>query len=352
MAVVFTEGFDYYNGFGTSTTTTVGVRSRWLCTNTNSLTPGRFGGQALLVGTPNDPVNAQMPSTYNSGCVGFAYRMSSIGSNDSSFGIFGVSAGNTAAAYANTPPQFYFNVNTSMLLEVRRGGGTVIATATTPIAIGAWCYIETEFVISDTVGELRVYLNNNPTPVINISGVDTKGQTASGFNFISFCSINVSGVACTFDDVYVTDTPTHLGEQRIITSYVNGDSSTDFWTSSTGGAAPYTMLDEITCDADVTYVSSNTFNSRIVLTVPALPVPPTTVNAVRIVGFARKDETQLRQIALEYQNTAGAVSTGSTYTLNTSYVYMQNLYAQNPLTGNPWTATDVNSMKIGARVVT
>lgn len=345
MAVIFTEGFDYYNGGGGSTTTTVGIRSRWFGGIVNAVA-GRFGGQAMEVTDPNNPLNALMPSTYTSGCLGFAINVAA-GYDGTAYGIAAVSTVGAESNLLSAAPQFSININTAGRIQVYRGS-TLLGVSTAAITFSAWNYIEVEFVISATVGEVRVYLNNDPTPVVNLSGVNNKARADSGFSVIIFDS--TSSANSNYDDVYVTDTPTRLGEQRVITSYVNGDVSSDFWASSTGGAAPFTMLDETVCDADVTYVSSNTFNSRIVLTVPSLPVPPTTVNAVQIVGFARKTDTEFRQVALEYQNTAGAVSTGASYALNATYTYTNNLMIQNPLTAAPWTATDVNSMKIGARL--
>lgn len=350
MAVIFVEGFDYYNGGNATTGTSVGLLSRWQGTlNQNTMVAGRFGGQAVQVSDSNGPINANMPSTYNSGCFGFALYTTG-GYTGTTYGLAAVSTAANGAAITNSFQQFYLNVNTSGQIQVYRGNpsNSLLATSTATITFNAWNYIEVEFVISDTVGEVRVYLNNNPTPIINLSGVDNKGMTTSGFNW--FVLSDYTGANPIFDDIYVTDTPVRLGEQRVVTTYPNADVSNDFWTSSTSGAAPYTMVDETTCDADTTYVSSNTANSRVVFSLPSLSVPPINVNAVQIVGFARKDETQFRQIALEYQNTAGAVNTGPTYTLGTSYAYTNNLYNQNPLTGTSWTATDINTMRIGARV--
>lgn len=348
MAVVFTEGFDYYNGVGTMTSTTVGAATRWNYAS-GSMVAGRFGGQAYSLPTASNVlIYARLPASYNSGCVGFAFNGTG-GNSNNSYAIFGVSsAGPGNTNFAGSLAQFRLNINTAGQVQILRGT-TILATSTASIIFNVWNYIEVEFVISATVGEVRVYLNSDPIPAINISGINNKNETASGFEYIIFGA--VPGTNGSFDDVYVTDTPTRLGEQRVVTSYPTSDVLTAFWSSSTGGAAPYTMIDETTCDADVTYVSSNTFNSRLVVGMPTLPVVPINVNAVQIVGFARKDETQFRQLALEYENTAGAVSTGASYTLGGSYTRMQNLYIENPLTAAPWTATDVNSMKIGARVI-
>lgn len=353
MAVVFVEGFDTYNGMLNTTASAVGLAARWTASYaTGSMVAGRFGGQGYRHTLPGDTNSVRLPGTYSSGCVGFALNAGAGFSTGAGWYMFSLSyGGNTnTSAITNNPHQFAMTITGGLQIQIYRGT-TLLGTSTTTLTAGAWAYIEIEFVISDTVGEIRVYLNNDPTPVINLSGIDSKGETTSGVQFINVSSLNVGSGQMIYDDMYFVDTPNRLGEQRIITSYPDSDVLTTYWSSSTSGAAPYTMIDEAQCDGDTTYVSSNTTNSRIVTGVPSLPVPPVSVNAVQITGFARKDETQLRQLALEYQNTAGSVATGPTYTLGTSYSYINDLMPQNPLTGTAWTGTDVNSMRIGARVV-
>lgn len=355
MAVVAVEGFDMYNGVGAATSTSVGLSSRWTISSGGSATmgAGRFGGQSVRSTDSNGALNLALPANYNQGCVGFAINTN--GGGSTSTGIFGVSTNGAAAAFINSDIQFYIQVTAAGQFQVIRKTGTssivVVGTSTATIPFNTWNYIEIEFVISDTVGEVRIYLNNDPTPILNLSGINSKGQTASGFQVISLSN---SGFAVTpyIDDLYVTDTPNRLGEQRVITSYVDGDVATDYWATSSFGADPYTMLDEATCDADTTYISSNTTNSRAVFTVPSLSVPPTSINAVQLVSFARKTETQLRQVAMEYENSVGAVNTGPTQTLSTAYTYKNDLLLTNPLTGTSWTATDINSMRVGVRLVT
>ena len=358
MAVVFVEGFDTYNGVGASTSTSVGMAVRWQVVQAGgalpapSLITGRFGGQAFYI--QDGGAWGNLPASYTSGCFGAAINFTQLPGTGSVGTIVAFTNGGGGTYSGNTDTQFSVVGQPDGSIAVKRYS-TVLGQSVAGLLIAnTWAYIEIEFVISATVGQVRVYLNNNSTPVINLSGVNNKNQ--AGYAGVSQLALMEPGLVyygnLAVDDMYVTDSPNRLGEQRVVTSYPNSDVLTTYWSSSSTGAAPYTMIDETTCDGDTTYVSSNTVNSRIVTGVSSLPVPPVDVNAVQITGFARKDETQLRQLALEYQNTAGTVATGPTYTLGTDYKYTNALWTQNPLTGSAWTDTDVNNMRIGARVVT
>lgn len=356
MAVVFVEGFDTYNGVGSaaSTSTSVGLLSRWSCPNVGTINSplmvtGRFGGQATSVHQATDlyPIYTNLPGAYTSGTIGVAlFATNAISTLTAP--IFAVGQG---GVYRTSTDQLFVAPNASGAISVYRGGATPTLLGTSAAGVllaNTWQYMEMEYVISSTVGSVKVYING--VSVLSLTGVNTQALATNTVSAI-YLEGAVNAGRTYFDDLYVTDTPNRLGEQRVITSYPSSDVLTTYWSSSTLGAAPYTMIDEATCDADVTYVSSSTYNSRLVVGVPSLPVAAVDVNAVQITGFARKDETQFRQLALEYQNTAGSVATGPTKTLTPSYAYVNALYPQNPLTGTAWTGTDVNNMRIGARVV-
>ena len=355
MAVVFVDGFDIYNG-NSNTLTAPGLSTRWtfdVSGNAPATTTGRFGGQGVSYYGFNAAVYAMaayLPGTYSSGCIGYAIYLTGIPANT----YVPLSVGKnhpTSPSGVLTYTQVNLRLNGDGSISVYRGN-TVIGTSAVGLTVqNAWMYIELEYVISSTVGVAKVYLNNNPTPILSLTGVNTQNLATNEVNSILIGAAGNVRIT-TLDDLYVTDSPNRLGEQRVITSYPSSDVLTTYWSSSTSGAAPYTMIDEAVCDGDTTYVSSNTYNSRLVVGVPSLPVAAVDVNAVQLTGFARKDETQFRQLALEYQNTAGSVATGPTYTLGASYVYVNDLMPQNPLTGTAWTGTDVNNMRIGARVVT
>lgn len=339
MTVVAVEGFDMYNGI-TNTSTNVGLRSRWTSPfNSNSLQAGRLGGQSARFENYPDYRWANympLPATYTSGCVGFA--------------IYPEQAGSTTFPFFSYGAAFYISMDGIGAIRVQRTSSASIATSTTLVPTLAWSYLEVEFVISETVGEIRVYLNDDPTPIIDVSGVNTSAVAPGPFLIFSG---NASTYSCRFDDIYVTDTPNRLGEQRVITNYVNGDASPSDWQSSTIGAAPYTMIDETLCDGDTTYVYASNIGARSVYAVGNLSVAPTTINAVQISSFARKSDAGSRSIELQYETPASTVYSSDTYALATGGTYSKQLYLMplNPDTNAEWTANAVNDIKVGLEVI-
>ena len=349
MAVVFVEGFDTYNGTG-NTLTAPGVLTRW---SGSGLTPatGRFGGQSVYGNNPNRVAMAQLPGTYTSGCIGTALFVTGGNGGPASYGLFGVAATPYSSVNAmGGQGQFYITMDSGPNICVYRGT-TLLATSPTTITTNVWHYVEVEFVISDTVGEVRVYLDNNSTPIINLSGIDTKYQTENGFSYIGLSGFSVS--VGYMDDMYITDTPNRLGEQRVLTTYVDADSTPSEWSTSAGGStAPYTMLDETLCDGDTTYIYSGVAGRAAVFSTQNPSVVPTSVNAVQVGGYARKTDTGVRGVQLQYVDGAGSTFNSSEFTLSGGYVRQISLYGTNPGTGLPWTAAELNAMRIGVRVST
>lgn len=346
MAIIAVEGFDAYNGV-TNTSTAVGILSRWASESTSALATvaGRFGGQALQCRDANRPTYLPLGTTYTSGCVGFAISIP-VPPGDT-YPFVGVGVG---AAGESATSQFNLGFNGSNI--VLRRGGTVLATSTATFPFGVWNYIEVEFVISDTVGEVRVYFNNDPTPIISVSGVDTRYQADAGFNAVGFNMAAGASIYTSIDDVYITDTPNRLGEQRVLTTYVDADSAPSDWSASTPGADPYTMLNEVLCDGDTTYIYSGTAGESAVFSTQNPSITLTSVEAVQIGGFARKTDTGVRGIQLQYVNGGGSTYNSSESILGTGYSRPVNLLATNPGTGLAWTAAELNAMRIGVRIST
>ena len=356
MAVVFVEGFDMYNGVGNTTASAVGVSARWNAGNT-ALTTGRFGGQAFIVPSGSNSSRGAvvtLPATYTSGAIGFAVYLPSLSGGGS-----GQNAALAVLGLNSLTPGIDFYSRGQLFISSYIAGGVQVGTFTTPdminatgvLTAGTWAYIELEFVISDTVGTLNLYING--TLAGSASGQDTKYLAGAGFNQIGLGPGNYMGLSsgAYFDDLYVTDTPTRLGEQRVVTTYVDADSSNISWSPNTGTTL-YTRINETLCDGDTSYVYAGTLNADAVFGVQDLPVVPIGVNAVQIGSFTRKTDTGLRTVALQYQTPTGVQYNSSDYTLGSSYGRQINLLPTNPATGSPWTASEINAMKIGVKVTT
>lgn len=342
MAVVYVEGFDMYNGI-TNTATAGGASVRGTYAGSFSLAVGRFGGQALQLtstGTSNKYAVLGLPASYPTGTLGFAL---------SQISIFLSSAGQLISV----GEQINLLVLNTNAIAVRRGTTVLGTTANNVFTLNSWCYIEMEYVVSTTVGIVNLYVNG--APVLSISGVNTQNQATDTTNTITISSNLTSGTAGAnflFDDMYLTDTVTRLGEQRVFTANVDADASPSDWAASGGAVAPYTMIDEVLCDGDTTYISSSTLNARAMFGVGNLPVSPTGIQAVQISSFGRKTDTGLRKIQLQYEDASANLYTSSEYTLagGPGYGRQIDLLQNNPITTAGWTASEVNAMKIGVKV--
>jgi hypothetical protein len=76
---------------------------------------------------------------------------------------------------------------------------------------GTWHYIEVEGVIGDS-GAVRVYVDG--AKVLDLAGVDTQQQANAQIGIIQLGYSN-SSATYLFDDLYVIDSATRLGERKI-----------------------------------------------------------------------------------------------------------------------------------------
>lgn len=348
MAVVFVEGFDMYNGVGGSSSTSVGLASRWTVNspgiNGAQMTTGRFGGQAVSVAnnTGSNPINTTLPGSYTAGTIGVAiYLNTTLATN--AWPIFAVGQGSVARSSA----QVYITGNADGSINVYRGGGTLTLLGTTAAGILAsftWQYIEMEYVISSTVGSVSLYVSGSN--VLTLSGINTQGLAT---NTVSAIYLEGQNGRTWFDDLYVTDTAARLGEQRVVTTYPDADVTNSNWTANSGSVL-YSRINETTCDGDTTYIYAGTVNATSTFGVQDLPVVPNNVKAVQISTFGRKSDTGYRTTQLQYINAGGSVASSSDYVLQGSYTRQIYLNQNNPFTSSPWTASEINAMKVGVKV--
>ena len=353
MAVILVEGFDAYNGTGTSTATTVGVRSRWSVpdvTYTGSMVAGRFGGQAWRQAYSGGLQGGSISvSSASQGSVGVAIYVEVAASNNTACQLVGFYSGGAG----NTQRQFGIVLTTTGALAVFTGSanaGTVLYTTGPNVApTGRWTYIEAEFLISDTVGYVNLYANG--ALVGSVSNVDTKTLASGTFDtFVINNPADNPTYSVSYDDIYVTDTPTRLGEQRVVTVVPTSDGTPSQWAASGGAVPPYTMVDEVLCNADVDYIFDGTVNDRAVFNMASTGATPVSVSAVQIGTFTRKTDTGTRAIQLQYVDSGGTAYDSASQTLGTNYGRQVSVLTNNPATATAWTPAEANALKTGVKV--
>lgn len=351
MAVIFVEGFDAYNGVSNTTATAIGFFSRWVnpsgsATAFSTIT-GRFGGQGVGISTSTSATNSKLlyvPITgANTGTVGFAFYYSEAGT-DVIFSLYQGTVGSHA-----TNAQLSIGITATGRLRVLRGA-TVLFTTTDTYNTGVWNYIELEFFIADTGGFANLYVNGALAG--SISGADTRNVAATDtYNFIAIgADVNNSDPFYAYDDLYVTDTATRLGEQRVTTVVPTSDGTPSQWAASGGAVAPFTMVDEVLCNGDVDYIFDGTVNDRAVFNMASIGATPLSVSAVQIGTFTRKTDTGFRAIQLQYVDSGGTAYDSASQTLGTNYGRQFSLLATNPATSTAWTPAEANTLKTGVKV--
>lgn len=344
MTILLIDGFDVYNGVQSN----IGLQANWNCNNTSyiSMQTGRFGGQAVKI-APNTaisgtPANAYKAFTGATSCTfGFALYTDVLNSAWTATSAWQVALRNSTTNYVN----ILFNAVGG--ITVKRDTTELGSSVPGLFTVDNWYYIEVETVISDTVGRVTVYVNGSS--VLNLTSQDTKNGTATTVDNIIFQGGTESEYGTYwYDDFYLTDTGTKLGESRVETLYPNADTAVKQWTPLTG-SDNYAMVDEAQCDGDATYVyasSAATDNYDF----GNLSDNPSAVRAVQAVTFAKKTDTATRNIYL--QTVSGATtSDGTAQALLSTYTRFNRIMETDPNTSAAWVYTAVNAVKGGPKIL-
>jgi hypothetical protein len=345
MAVVLMEGFDHYPAG--SSTAAGGLSGRWAVSTTTAWTfpAGRIAGLcARRSGSGAITMDRALPSELTSLAVGVAFHIDTAAPGSATQEFISLRSSGGA--------QLVIGVTTTGLLQVGRASfSSILGTEAegNPLQAEAWYYLEIEAVIHGSTGSVKVYKNG--AEVINVSGVNTKGQSQDG---VSTLRLRMPGTAAwaasSFDDVYVADAATRLGDSRVITLVPDSDTADKDWSPSSG-QDNYAMVDEEQVDGDTSYVASSTPGDLDFYTMGNLGVTPETIHAVQLMMCACKDDAATREVRLKLKSGA-TVEDGPTQALSTSYQYFHEIYDADPDAEGPWTATAVDAMQAGVETVT
>lgn len=337
MAILFTDGFDSYG-----VTTGTNLLTRW-------------------------PVSA-LQNNFSSSITPYGYGQSYYNNSSTSYSqvTFTASSSFTVgmAVYLNTlnnatvisyPLIEMFSGATSMILmsifndgniQVWRGGaGSVLVSSSgANLKAQTWYYIELSVFISDTLGTVSV--NVDGKNIINQSNLDTRNGTPTTVDTFRPQSNN----NCTpyIDDLYISDSTTPLGPQRIYTLRPNADTVQKQW-SPLSGVNNYAMVNETITDGNTSYVQASTVGDFDLYDIADYPTATATIKAVTQLVWARKTDATVRTMNLTTKS--GTTTTDSTaVTLATSFSGYNKIYETDPNTGVAWTVSGVNALQIGQKV--
>lgn len=343
--IVLRDGFDAYNGLDGAT----GLQSQWTIDvyNNMSMTPGRFGGQALRCRM--DGYNRQYSvskaasAAVGTFALGFAFRPSAVNYT------LDTNIGSHVTLLDGSGFQLGLRFRSDGSIEFGRvtaaNAMTVLGASVPGLLLAAdWNYFELESLISDSTGTGRVYLNGDPTPVIDVSNIDNKNTANATIDGIMLGPTNANATAgayLDFDDLYLKNTDSRLGPRKIETLYLSGNGAHQDFTPS-AGADNAALLDESQVDA-TDYVTGSTVGQYDEYVLAALSGVPDAISEVNLMGWMMSTDVATRAMALGIDS-GGTVDNGSDHYLSNALRKYDAPRALDPNTGLAWTAAGVNAL--------
>jgi hypothetical protein len=329
MALLFCDGFDHYN--------TAHLYEKW-DSGSGTIVSGGREGQGLQLGG-FDYRNKNLPTNAATLIFGFARQVGSINS------------GTIASMQDNGVGQCSLSVGNNGAVSVLDHNGTPFGTSALGLVhAGVFHYFEMKI---SFVGSGGADVHLDGTSILSLTGIGTAGGT--GHPYANMVSLQDSGVAAIFDDVYICDgtgsvNNDFLGDVKIVTLLPNGNGRVNQW-SRTGGSSSgnYTAVNEVPPDDDTSYVSSSTPGQIDAYTVSSLGTVSAVV-AAQIVASARKDDSGTRVLALGFGN-GTSESFNSGVSLGGNYTMYTRPMDTNPLTSSAWATSDFSSAQLALKVI-
>lgn len=262
----------------------------------------------------------------------------------------------------NTGPEFEIRTGTTVHLTIRfPEDGTVQVIGPTGSLLGtisafllpfrAWNYFEIEYVIDDAVGLVRIWLFGVATPMLELTGIDTKNAAASA-NANKIRWTGVAGNEIWIDDLYVVDGTVggavHLGSKRVTSRDANADGTPLEWDPSTAGTH-FNLVNEKPFSG-IEYVQTNVNGERD-LYATADDGIAFSVDGVRLVGQMRKNDVLTAQARLILKDGAN-YGNGAVRNLSDTSQVFSDVFGVRPAGAGNWDNASVDAMLVGAEKVT
>ena len=249
--------------------------------------------------------------------------------------------------YDTDSSQIYFKATSDGKIQVYRGDNTLLGTTGQVFDSDITMrYFEFKVKINNTTGSVVIRVNEQEK--LNLSNIDTQNTANAYAN-----RIQIGGYfGIKIDDLYICDgdgttNNDFLGDVRVCALFPNGADVSE-WTPSAG--ANYECVDDNPANDDTDYVSSSTANQIDTYALSDLPAFTGDIKGVQALLCARKDDAGTRQIAQVIKPDA-TNHVGTTRELADNYTYYRELWENNPDTTNPWTISEINSLKAGVKMV-
>lgn len=338
MTMRFVDSFD---GYATSN-----MSKKWTTAGGTITTTNARRGSCLSLGNQAEAAQAVPDAATN--ITQFYHYVSSLA------GITGNAAGSAILGLEESGTRHLTAwINSSGQIGVTRGGlgGTVLGqSATGVIQAGVGAHIAIKANIHDSTGTVEIRINGSSSPVLNLSGQDTRNGGASGVVNV----VRLVGLLNTsyFDDLVVMDSAgsknnNFIGDRTVIGAVPTGNGTYGDFTSSSGGGR-YTNVDE--ADPNTTdYNSSGTSGNKDTFTFPALPSNVGAIDGACVNLAALKDDAGAMNHQA-YCKSSSSESAGTSVALSTAQRIDQHIYELNPNGSANWTKSAVDAAEFGYKI--
>lgn len=199
-------------------------------------------------------------------------------------------------------------------------------------------------------GSVTIYVDSQQ--MFTQSGITTSAYSASGADQVSIHSGILSGSnGFYFDDIYVEDSLPSKIDQKGITTFPTG--AGQYSEQAIGGSAPavtrWQSVNETVPDDGVTVVVAATAGLRNTYKVTQLPSNVASIESVTTLLDASVDVSGLGAgcTVAPLIGNGSTVSAGTAQSVNTSFYYKRQMFANNPITSAPFTLLNWNAVTAG-----
>lgn len=357
MALYRIDGWDYYpaNTFGAGQNDANLKADGWTGgTNNFFVSPGRFGGNAIGLGsnfTSWEPIGKRFTSEQV--VVGHAWYMGGLGLMGGQFGFYDAQG----ATFLNCFMQF----EQDGVIRIYRGNGlsggisgVVVATSKAKaIHPFEWNYIEVKYKQHATAGIFEVRVNKvvvvsytGPTTHMTLSPILSLATGFDTFSYVGFTGL-------LFDDRYVLDDTgannvDYLGNVRVNTQLTTAPGDlTEMLVS--GASANWDAVNESAL-TDAEYAYSSTVGARDLYTMNPNATSQN-IFGVQVTGAFRQDDATQMKAHLLVKTHGTLYESAVDQYLAQNYHYYRDMWELNPNTGVGWTAAELNAIQAGQKLL-
>lgn len=230
--------------------------------------------------------------------------------------------------------------------------GTLLGASSETVAAGTWFQLTGKVVVHDTTGSIELRLNGSPTPILSLSGIDTRNGGAGVIDTVQLGGSAMAGSKWTDFAVWNEsgESPTGwVGDVRVDVYLPSGAGSSTQFTPSAG--ANYACVGEAIADGDTSYVESATNGHLDLYAIGNMTHTPSQIHAVGVTALAKKTDAGSGSLKLKLKSGATTDESSATALSDGSYSRLSYYRGIDPATDGAWTKAGVDALEAGIEAV-